>query len=127
MCEHKFFICKKCGNLVGMIHSSGAPLSCCGEDMIELKANTVDASTEKHVPVVTVKGSLVKVDVGAVAHPMLAEHYIQWVYLLTKEGGQRKCLSPGEAPHAEFALTEGDEAIAAFEYCNLHGLWKKEL
>lgn len=128
MCtEPKFYICKKCGNIVGMVHASGVPLVCCGEEMAELVANTVDAAKEKHVPVVTVSGSTVTVKVGSVEHPMLPEHSIQWVYLETVKGGQRKCLSPGEKPEAVFSLTADDKAIAAYEYCNLHGLWKTSI
>lgn len=124
MREVKFFICKHCGNLVGMIHDSGVPLVCCGENMAELVANTVDAAKEKHVPVVAIDGDIVTVKVGSVPHPMLPEHYIQWIYLLTEQGGERKILKPGDAPEAVFALTPGDKFIAAYEYCNLHGLWK---
>jgi len=126
MKEQKFFICKHCGNLVGMILESGVPIICCGEPMIELKANTVDASKEKHVPVVKVDGKTVKVDVGAVPHPMTEQHYIQWVYLQTDAGGQRKSLNPGAEPSVEFALGN-EKPLVVFEYCNLHGLWKTEL
>ena len=125
-CETRFFICKKCGNIVGLIYSSGAPLSCCGEEMTELKANMVDASQEKHVPVVTVSGNKVTVQVGSVLHPMLPEHYIMWVYLQSEKGGQRKCFKPGDQPIMEFTLID-DKPIAAYEYCNLHGLWKSDI
>lgn len=124
-CETRFFVCKHCGNLIGMIHASGAPITCCGEHMTELTPNTVEASTEKHIPVISVAGDAVTVTVGAVAHPMLDEHYINWVYLLTDKGGQRKCLSPGSAPIAEFKLAN-EKVISAFAYCNLHGLWKAD-
>lgn len=127
MSERKFFVCKHCGNIVGMVYDSGVNVACCGEAMAELVPNTVDAAQEKHVPVVTVDGNLVHVAVGSVEHPMLEAHYIQWIYLETVKGGQRKTLKPGEKPEATFALTEDDKAIAAYEYCNLHGLWKKEL
>ncbi|WP_312279812.1 desulfoferrodoxin [Oscillibacter sp.] len=126
MSELKFYICKHCGNLVEMVHTGGGQLVCCGDPMVELKANTVDASQEKHVPVVTVEGDTVKVAVGAVAHPMLEEHYIQWVYLMTEHGALRHEFKPGDAPEATFCLN-GEKALAAYEYCNLHGLWKKEL
>lgn len=125
MAEHRFFKCEVCGNIIGVIQASGAPISCCGKNMVELTPNTVDAAQEKHVPVVEVEGSLVKVKVGEVAHPMLEEHFIQWIYLETTSGGQRKALVPGATPEAVFALTENEKAIAAYEYCNLHGLWKK--
>ncbi|MBP1756594.1 MAG: hypothetical protein H6Q59_2992 [Firmicutes bacterium] len=124
--EHKFYRCKHCGNIVGMIHNSGVPVVCCGEEMEELVANTVDASKEKHVPVVSIVGNTVKVEVGGVHHPMEEKHYIQWIYLQTKNGGQRKGLKPGDEPVATFAL-DNDEVVAVYEYCNLHGLWKTEL
>ena len=126
MCEVRFFICKHCGNLVSMIHSSGVPMICCGEKMTELIPGSVDASTEKHVPVISVDGDKVTVRVGSVEHPMLEEHYIQWIYLHTDKGCHRKCLSPGEAPEAAFVLTD-EEPVAAYEYCNLHGLWKADV
>ncbi len=122
----QFFLCEECGNLVGMIHNSGAPMTCCGQKMKELTPNTVDAAKEKHVPVVKVEGDLVTVEVGSVAHPMTEAHLIQWIYLQTEKGGQRKMLKPGEEPKAVFALHD-DKAVAAYEYCNLHGLWKFEL
>lgn len=123
MAQRKFFICKHCGNIVGMVFDAKVPLVCCGEKMAELTPNTVDAAQEKRVPVITVEGNLVHVAIGSVDHPMLEEHYIQWVYLETEKGGQRKELHPGEKPVVTFALTEDDKAVAAYEYCNLHGLW----
>lgn len=126
MCSHRFFVCKHCGNLVGMIFSSGIPLVCCGENMKELIPNTVDASLEKHVPVVTEEDGKIIVKIGSVLHPMTEDHYIQWIYIETKNGGQRKCLSPSDAPEAEFTLTN-DKAVAVYAYCNLHGLWKTEI
>lgn len=91
-----------------------------------LTANTTDAAQEKHVPVVSIQGSAVEVTVGSVAHPMLEEHFITGIYIETKFGGQFRRLNPGEEPKASFLLPEGDEFIAAYEYCNLHGLWKAE-
>ena len=126
MCNSKFYICEKCGNIVGMIHASGAPLVCCGQKMTKLEAGVVEASHEKHVPVVEVTNDSVKVVVGSVLHPMTAEHSIEWIYLETDRGGQRKCLAPGDAPEVVFAL--GDEKpVAVYAYCNLHGLWKTEI
>ena len=122
----KFYICEKCGNLVGMINASGVPMVCCGQKMTRLLEGTVDASREKHVPVVEVVGDSVKVTVGSAEHPMSEEHSILWVYLETERGGQRKALSPGEPPVASFAL-DGDKPIAVYAYCNLHGLWKTEI
>ena len=94
--------------------------------MQEIIPGTTDAAQEKHVPVIQKEGNKVTVTVGEVEHPMLEEHYIQWISIETKEGNQRKILKPGEAPTAVFMLTESDELIAAYEYCNLHGLWKAE-
>ena len=126
MSETKFFICEHCGNIVGMIHNAGVPLVCCGQKMTLLEAGKVEASLEKHVPVVTVEGTAVKVSVGSVAHPMTEEHSITWVYLQTDRGGQRKTLAPGALPEVTFALAE-EKPLAVYAYCNLHGLWKTEL
>ena len=125
-CETRFFRCEICGNLVGMIHSSGAPMTCCGQHMTELIPGSVDASHEKHVPVIKVEGDKCTVHVGSVDHPMLEEHHIAWVYLQTENGGQRKCLKPGDAPEVSFAIND-DKPVTVFAYCNLHGLWKTEL
>ena len=91
--------------------------------MEELIPNTSDGAGEKHVPVITVDGKLVTVKVGSVEHPSLEKHYIMWIALQTKHGVQIKYLNPGDKPVAQFALTDDDEIVAAFEYCNLHGLW----
>ena len=122
----KFFICEHCGNLVGVINDSGVPMVCCGQKTTQLIPGTVEASVEKHLPVVTVDGDKVKVEVGSVAHPMAEEHSILWVYLQTDKGGQRKNLKVGEAPVAEFSLLD-EKPVAAYAYCNLHGLWKTEI
>ncbi len=124
--KQKFYICKHCGNLVGKIKDSGAKIVCCGDQMEELVPNTVDASQEKHVPVVTIENNVITVQVGSALHPMLEEHHIEWIYLETKKGGQRKSLTIGGKPEAIFLL-EDDEVVAAYEYCNLHGLWKAEI
>jgi superoxide reductase len=123
---NKFYICEKCGNIVGLIHNAGVPLMCCGQKMTLIEPGTVEASHEKHIPVVTVDGNTVKVDIGSVAHPMTEEHLITWVYLQTEKGGQRKNLSAGEAPTVTFALTD-DKPVAVYAYCNLHGLWKADV
>ena len=122
----RFLLCEHCGNLVGMINDAGVPIMCCGQKMTELVANTTEAATEKHIPEVEVDGDLLKVTVGSVEHPMVEEHFIQWIFVETERGGQRKALNPGEKPYAEFCL-DGDKAKAVYAYCNLHGLWKKEL
>ena len=121
----RFYICEHCGNIVTFVKSSGVPVMCCGQKMKEMVPGTVDAAVEKHVPVVTVDGNKVKVAVGEVEHPMLEEHYIGFIAIETEQGVQRKTLKPGEKPEAEFALADGDKLVAAYEWCNLHGLWKK--
>ncbi len=95
--------------------------------MAELIPNTTDAAQEKHVPAVTVDGQKVTVQVGSTEHPMLEAHYIQFIILETSQGWQKKDLKPGDAPKAVFALAEGETPVAAYEYCNLHGLWKAEI
>lgn len=126
MIENRFYICERCGNLIGMIHESGAPLMCCGQPMTKLEPGKVEASVEKHVPVVKVEEDRVEVEVGSTLHPMIPEHSIEWVYLLTDKGGHRRKLSPGEAPCATFALAD-EKPLAVYAYCNLHGLWVTEL
>jgi superoxide reductase len=122
----KFYKCNHCGNIIAFVENKGVPVKCCGEKMEEIVANTVDAAKEKHVPVIKVEGNLVTVCVGDVAHPMLSEHSILWVALETKQGAQRKELAVGSEPKVQFALVDGDEVVAAYAYCNLHGLWKAE-
>lgn len=122
----KFFRCEHCGNFVGVINDAGVPMMCCGQKMTEVVAGTTDAAVEKHVPVVTVEGNIVKAVVGSVEHPMVEEHYIEWIALETEKGVQRKTLKAGDAPEVEFALTADDKVVAAYAYCNLHGLWKSE-
>ena len=120
----KFYVCEHCGNMVTFLHASGVPVICCGQPMTELVPGTVDAAHEKHVPVVDVQGSVVNVKVGSVEHPMVEAHFIQWIALETNQGSQIKYLKPEEKPEAAFALAEGEEVVAVYEYCNLHGLWK---
>lgn len=120
----KFFVCEHCGNMIEMIKDSGVSVMCCGQKMKELIPGTTDAAVEKHVPVVTVDGSKVTVVVGEVEHPMLDEHYIEWIVIETTTGAQKKVLKPGQAPKAEFVLAEGEALVATYAYCNLHGLWQ---
>lgn len=126
MKHQKFYICEHCGNLIGMIYDAGVPMMCCGQKMKKLEAGVVEASHEKHVPVVKVDGNIVNVSVGSVEHPMAEEHNIAWVYLQTDQGGQRKNLEIGKAPVVRFALAD-EKPIAVYAYCNLHGLWKAEI
>ena len=110
--------------MVAIVKKTACPVVCCGKPMEEIIPGTTDASLEKHVPVYEVKDNIVTVCVGSAAHPMLPEHYIEWVSLKTKFGNQRKALKPGDEPKVTFAMVEGDEVEAVFAYCNLHGLWK---
>ena len=120
----KFYRCEHCGNIITFVHSAGVPVMCCGQKMTELVPGTTDGAAEKHVPVVEVQGSTVQVKVGSVEHPMLPEHFIQFIAIETKHGSQIKYLQPGEKPQASFVLADGDQLVAAYEYCNLHGPWK---
>ncbi len=122
----KFYVCRHCGNLIGIIHSAGVPMTCCGEAMKELVPNTAEAAGEKHLPVIHVEDGAVHVNVGAVNHPMAEEHYITWVYVETECGGMRHTFKPGDAPEYTFA-TGDDKPIAVYAYCNLHGLWMTEV
>lgn len=117
-------LCEKCGNMVSLLKKGVCPIRCCGEPLIELAPNTTDAAQEKHVPAVTVDGNKVNVKVGSVMHPMLDAHYIEWIAIETKKCVYRKNLIPGDAPEADFVIEDGDEFVAAYDYCNLHGLWK---
>lgn len=120
-----FYRCNHCGTIVEEINTVAVP-ACCGEQMTLLVPGTSDGAVEKHVPVCTVNGNKVEVTVGSVIHPMLDAHYIEWIAIETTKGSQRKILKPGEEPKAEFLLADGEKFVAAYAYCNLHGLWKSE-
>lgn len=124
--KDRFYRCSHCGNMVGLINDAGVPLMCCGTKMEALVPNTVEASGEKHLPYVHVEDGSVFVNVGTVEHPMADEHYIEWIYLETEDGGHRKALRPGEKPEVTFALGD-DKPVAVYAYCNLHGLWKTDI
>lgn len=157
MNETLFYRCEKCGNIVALIKSGGGTLTCCSQEMTKLEANSTDASKEKHVPVLANEGGKIKVTVGSVIHPMTAEHFIEWIALVTDNKTEIVHLKPGMEPKAEFTYyPEKDEIlftgkndeivpncegspcnfvysdktakkVAAYAYCNLHGLWKAEL
>lgn len=121
--NQKFLICKHCGNIVSAVKESGVPIVCCGEKMSEIIPGEVEASREKHIPEFKVEGNIVYVTVGSVEHPMIPEHYIEWVCIQTKQGSQMKQLQPGQAPKVCFSICECDEVEAVYAYCNLHSLW----
>ena len=123
----KVYKCTKCNNMISYLNKDACDVKCCGESMVEVVPNTTDAAGEKHVPVVEIDGNTVTVTVGSVEHPMMEAHYIQWIAIETEQGRQRKILSPEDKPVAVFALVEGDKVKEAYEYCNLHGLWKAEV
>lgn|SRR5574344_667270 len=123
--ETKFYICKHCGNVIHKCVDSGVKVVCCGEPMTELTANTIEASQEKHLPVVINEDDCtMKVQVGSVAHPMTPEHHIAFIYLETTTGGQ--FVKPTDKPEAQFCISKS-RPTAVYEFCNLHGLWKTEL
>lgn len=119
----KLYLCKHCGNLAGKIIDSKVNMVCCGDTMTELVPQTADSGTEKHVPLVEITGKNVRVTVGSTFHPMTEEHHIVFIILETNKGFQRKNLSVGSDPIADFAITEDEEVVAAYEYCNVHGFW----
>ena len=125
--ELKIFKCMHCGNIIEMIDDHHVPVMCCGEKMKEFKAGETDGAAEKHVPVVTVEGNVVRAKVGEVPHPMTEEHHIAFIWLVTDKGVLRAVLDHTGAPEAVFCLADGEKAEAVYEFCNLHGLWKAAL
>jgi superoxide reductase len=119
----KFYKCNVCGNVFSVLEDSGVNPVCCGQPMELLKANTVDGAAEKHVPIIERNGNKITVKVGSVPHPMLPEHHIVWIAIEQGNKSQIAKLEVGSAPEAEF-LVDGDEEITAYEYCNIHGLWR---
>ena len=127
--DRKFYYCERCGNLVGMVESSGVKVVCCGSPMIELEPNTTDAAQEKHVPVIASRnGDKLTVAIGSVPHPMTDEHHITWIALAQSNRTTRVMLPSTGESEAEFYLEGGEEApVTAYAYCNLHGLWAADL
>lgn len=119
----EFYRCERCGNIVALLKKGGGTLTCCGQAMTKLEANTSDGAKEKHVPVITRESGKIKVAVGSTLHPMLPEHFIEWIALVTEDKVEFRYLKPGDQPTAEFAEVE---AGSVYAYCNLHGLWKTD-
>ena len=120
----KFYVCEHCGNIIEYVKQTPVPVMCCGQKMTEMIPGTSDGALEKHVPVVILDGDTVTVEVGSVEHPMVKEHYIQWIAIETTRGKQMVKLEYTDRPRAEFKLAEGEAFVTAYEYCNLHGLWQ---
>jgi len=119
---NEVYKCTVCGNIVEVLHAGEGELVCCGQPMVLMSENTVDAAKEKHVPVITKVADGYKVTVGSVAHPMEAKHWIEWIELVADGKVYRQNLEPGNAPEATFCIKA--DKVSAREYCNLHGLWK---
>lgn len=122
----EIYKCPYCGNSVEVLHTGDGQLACCGKPMLKKKEMTQDSSTEKHVPYVEKIPNGYKVRVGENAeHPMTAEHYIEWIELVTADGrSYKKFLKPGDKPEAVFMIDA--DKVTAREYCNLHFLWKND-
>lgn len=118
----QIYKCEVCGNIVEILHEGVGELVCCDQPMKLFEENTVDASKEKHVPVIEKTRNGVKVKVGSVAHPMEEKHYIEWIELIADGASYRKFLSPGDTPEATFEVNA--QSLYAREYCNIHGLWR---
>ncbi|HOE99917.1 MAG TPA: desulfoferrodoxin [Spirochaetota bacterium] len=119
--RYELYKCELCGNIVEVMHGAGGKLVCCGQNMTLINENSVDASKEKHVPVIEKTGEGFKVKVGSVAHPMEEKHYIEWIELVADGISYVKFLNPGDAPEATFCISAN--SVTAKAYCNLHSLW----
>ena len=126
MKELKLFICEHCKKIVEVVMDTPVPLICCGQPMTEIKPNSTEAAVEKHLPVIEADGNKVTVKVSTVEHPMIETHYITNIWLETDKALYKKALTPDSKPEAVFVIPEGEKVTAAYEYCNLHGLWKTE-
>ena len=118
----QIYKCEVCGNVVEVLHEGAGELVCCNQPMKLMKENSVDAAQEKHVPVIEKTEEGIKVKVGSIPHPMVEEHYIEWIELIADGQAYRRFLKPGDTPEAVFKIEA--QNISAREYCNLHGLWK---
>lgn len=126
MTKLRFFKCSHCGNVVVKLVDNKVPVFCCGEMMEEILANTTEAAVEKHLPVVELNKGLLSVKIGEVLHPMEENHYINFVAVETDAGYTIVSFLPGELPETKIYVAE-KKVVAVYEYCNLHGLWKKEI
>ncbi len=120
--KREIYKCEICGNIVEVLHEGAGTLVCCGQPMKLQKENTIDASKEKHIPIIDENAEGVVVKVGSVPHPMEEKHYIEWIEITTEKGESKKFLNPGEKPEVKFPVKT--KIISVRAYCNLHGLWK---
>ncbi|MEG1621343.1 MAG: desulfoferrodoxin family protein [Oscillospiraceae bacterium] len=125
--EPNFYYCEKCNVILEAIQGDKEDLTSSGMPFRKLTANTSEGAREKHLPVVKKEGNKITVTIGDVIHPMAAEHHISWIYLKTEKGCQRVMLESTQQPVVEFLIADGDTAIAAYAYCNLHGFWKTDI
>ena len=121
--RHEIYKCDLCGNIVEVLDGGKGQLVCCGEPMKLLEEQTADWKNEKHVPVVEKEENKVKVVVGSTLHPMVEDHWIEWIEVIADGKVQRKYLNPGDEPKAKFKVKNAENIIVR-EYCNKHGLWK---
>ena len=122
----KFYYCRHCGKIISIVKDSGVKTICCSEEMLELLPGTTDGVSEKHIPIIKISGNPVSVTVGSKLHPSETAHYIEWILLQTDKGIQQKWLKPGNSPSVDFAVMTGERVQAAYEYCNIHKLWKSQ-
>lgn len=122
----KFLKCNHCGNVATMLYDMGVPMECCGESMQELVANSTDAVVEKHLPVLTLEGDVLAVEVGSVAHPMQENHFITLIAVVNGDSEQIFKLKPNMAPKIECKV-DVNKPVVAYAYCNIHGLWKSKI
>lgn len=122
----KFYKCPVCGQIVEKIKDKNIPIMCCGKVMEEVPANTVEASTEKHIPIINMEKNVASIEVGSIAHPMEEAHYIEFIYVVTNKGNYRYNLKPNDEAKITLVLSDNEKIMSAYAYCNLHGLWKAE-
>ncbi len=120
--KNEVYKCPLCGNIIEVLHTGAGGLVCCGQPMDLMAENTVDATWEKHIPVIEKTDTGYKIMVGSAAHPMEEKHWIEWIELVTDSGVCRRDLTPGDAPEALFCTDAAE--VTARAYCNLHGNWK---
>ena len=96
-------------------------VNCCGENMLDVIPNTVEASIEKHKPVVEICENYINVSVNHVMDP---DHYIEWIAFESNQTIGKKFFKPGESIKAVFPYVKNSTVYA---YCNKHGLWSEKV